>query len=378
MTTKSRLALLSTLAATPAFAAPFLAIGDNAELYLTGRTEARYEDNVTFASGSAGDPVLDDVVFELVPGAQVLFGKNSLTTGSLTFFERFVRYVDESRFNDELANVSFKSSYEGAKLTLVTDASFKQLNQNNGDENVSNQLVRRDITDVGFGSEYAATEKSKLGLGGRYNKTDYKTTGAGADRETYVVPVNYYFAITPKVDLSAGVQYTKSDIHAANQDSDQMYYNVGARGDFTAKLTGTFNVGYTTRDPEVGDDDSTIGLNAGLIYLYSLKTQFTLDLGNNFASASNGSGQEVSSINLGVRSSFAPGFTATASVGYRKIDYLSSDRQDDYLTGMLGFTYTVNQYVSVDVYYNYLDNSSDVDEAEFQANIFSVAANFRY
>lgn len=60
MTTKSRLALLSALAATPAFAAPFLAIGDNAELFLTARSEARYEDNLTFLSSNE----LQDTIFE--------------------------------------------------------------------------------------------------------------------------------------------------------------------------------------------------------------------------------------------------------------------------------------------------------------------------
>ena len=381
MTTKRRLALLSSLAATPAFAAPFLAIGDNAELYLTARTEARYEDNVTFASGLPGDPVIEDTAFEFVPGAQLLFGKNSLTTGSLTFFERFLRYADESRFNDDLANVNFKATYEGAKLRLVSDASFRQLNQNTGDENVPNSLVRRDVTDIGVAGELSATEKSKVGVGARYNKTDYRDTGFGVDREIYIIPVNYYFAITPKVDLSAGIQYTVNDIHAANEDSDQIYYNVGARGDFTAKLTGSFSVGYSTRNPEEGDDDSTVGVRAGLVYLYSLKTQFTLDLSNDFASASNGSGQEVSSISFGVKSAISPGLVATASLGYKKIDYLDTaldDRKDDYITALVGFTYTVNQYMSVDVYYNYLDNSSDVDAAEFEANLFSVAANFRY
>ncbi len=377
MTTKRRLALLSSLAATPAFAAPFLAIGDNAELYLTARTEARYEDNVTFASGGAGDPVIEDTVFEFVPGAQLLFGKNSLTTGSLTFFERIVRYYDESRFNDELANVSFNATYEGAKVTLIADASFKQLNQNTSDENAPDALVRRDVTNIGAAGEYAATEKSKIGLGARYNKVDYKES-FGADREIYILPLNYYFAVTPKVDLSAGVQYTVNDIHAPDQDSEQFYYNVGARGDFTAKLTGSFSVGYSTRDPEVGDDDSTIGLRAGLVYLYSLKTQFNLDLSNDFASASNGVGQEVASVSLGVKSAIAPSLTATANVGYKQIDYIVGDREDDYLTALLGLTYTINQYMSVDVYYSYLDNSSDADEAEFEANILSVAANFRY
>jgi hypothetical protein len=381
MTTKRRLALLSSLAATPAFAAPFLAIGNNAELYLTARTEARYEDNVTFASDIGADEVIDDTVFEFVPGAEILFGKNSLTTGSLAFYERFVEYTDNNEFDEELANVVFDATYEGAKLKGVADASFRELNQNSRDENAEGILIRRDVTNLGLGGELAATEKSKIGVAARYNKVDYKTDRDNlVDRQTYIFPVNYYFAITPKVDLSAGVQYRINDIDAANADSDQVYYNVGARGDFTAKLTGSFSVGYSTRDSDSGEDDSTVGLKSGLVYLYSPKTQFNLDLSNDFESASSGGGQEVASVNFGVRSAIAPGFSATVSVGYKHIEYLGEgiDREDEYLTGLVGFTYTVNQYMSVDVYYNYLDNASDEDTAEFEANIVSVAANFRY
>lgn len=384
MTTKSRLALLSSLAATPAFAAPFLAIGDNAELYLTARTEARYEDNITFAPEMTGVEIYEDVSFEFVPGVQVLFGKNSLTSGSFTAFERFIHYTDHTRFNEELANLIFKSTYDGAKLRVVSDASFRELNQNSRDENAQGRLVRRDVTMLGVAGELAVTEKSKVGLAGRYAKTDYKTAGF-ADRETYVVPVNYYFAITPKVDLSAGVQYTKNEIDelpttTISQDSDQLYYNVGARGEFTAKLSGSFSVGYSVRETDAGDEDGMLGLYAGLVYLYSPKTQLTLDIRNDFDSGSGGGGQETSSVKVGARSMITPGLTATVNLGYEKIDYLGAgvNRDDDYFTALAGLTYTVNQYVSLDAYYNYLENSSNVAGAEFRANIVTLAANFRY
>jgi len=239
MTTKSRLALLSSLAATPAFAAPFLAIGDNAELFLTARTEARYEDNVTYSS----DAEIEDEAFEFVPGFDLTFGKNSLTTGLFSFSERFINYSEHTEFNEELANALFKATYEGAKLKLDVDASFKELNQNSRDAILKDRLVRSDVTSAGVTGELAVTEKSKVGAGFRYGRTDYRTEGF-VDRDTYTVPVNYYFAIAPKIDLSAGVQYRKTDVESGS-DSDEIYYNVGARGDFTAKLSGTFSVGFT-------------------------------------------------------------------------------------------------------------------------------------
>jgi len=119
-------------------------------------------------------------------------------------------------------------------------------------------------------------------------------------------------------------------------------------------------------------------LKAGLIYLYSPKTQFTLDLSNDFDTSSSGGGQEVSSINVGIRSAITTAFSARANVGYQKIDYLSSDRTDDYVTALVGVTYTVNQYVSLDAAYSFLNNSSDEEASEFTANMITLAANFRY
>lgn len=376
MTTQSRLALLSALVATPVFGAPFLAIGDNAELFLTARAEARYEDNITFSPDFASFKQ-EDEVFEFVPGAELLFGKSSLTSGSLVLKERFVVYSDNTQFNDELFSAAFNSKFEGAKLKLVTSASFTEKLQNSREELGGDRLVRRDVTALGASGEWAATEKTKLGLGVSYAKTKYKTPGF-IDRETYIVPLNYYFAISPKLDLSAGFQYSTTDIDLVNQDSETYFYNVGARGEFTPKLFGTFRVGYATREPEVGDSSDMIALDAGLTYAYSVKTQFSLDLGNDFNSSSAGGGQEVASVDLRVRSAIAAGITASASVGYQEIDYIGTNRSDEYLTFSLGVSYAVNQFMSLEASYTHLSNSSSNAGAEFDANILGIAANFRY
>lgn len=379
MITKRRLALLSTLATTPVFAAPFLAIGDNAELFLTARAEARYEDNVTYADDSVGNPVIEDEIFEFNAGADLVFGKNSLTRGNIAFYERFLAYSDYNELNEELANFFFNSVYEGAKLNLKTNLSFQELYQNSR-ETAGNTLVRRDQYAAGANGELSVTEKSKIGAGLQYGATDYKTAGY-IDQENYTVPLNYYFAIRPKIDLSTGVQYRHTDVDVGN-DSDDYYFNVGARGEFTPKLFGSFTVGYTIRDTDASgvDNESLMGLDAGLTYLYSPKTQFTLNLGNDFETSSQGAGQEVASVNLGVQSQIAIDWSARASVGYQEIDYVgtSPHRVDDFVTASVGLTYVVNQTVSLEADYTFADNSNDIEVSEFTANTFSLSANFRY
>lgn len=379
MTNKSRLLLITALTATPLFGAPFLAIGDNAELFLTARAETRYEDNITFTTDDDANKS-EDVVFEAKPGVELLFGKNSLTTGSFTAAERLIAYSDNNDLNTQLAELAFNSSYSGSKLTLLTRASFTERNQNEKD---TTGLIRRDATNLGVTGELSVSEKSKLGAGLSYDKTDYEKSNF-EDRESYVAPINYYFAVRPKVDLSFGIQYRKTEVDETGPvslDSDQVFYNLGARGEFTPKLSGTFRVGYATREDSDDNKSDIIGLDAGLVYQYSMKTQFTLDLGNDFDTSSSGQGQEVSSISAGIRSSIAPGLTVSASLAYDMTEYIGSvsNREDDYYRGFLGVAYTVNKNLSLEANYNYLDNSSSSSKgSEFSANILTLAANLRY
>ncbi len=382
MITKRRLAVLSTLAATPAFAAPFLAIGDNAELFLTARTEVRFEDNLTFASGSATSPIIDDTIIEFVPGLELTFGKSSLTKGSLVFFERFTAYSDNSDLNDTLANFIGKSTYEGAKLRLDLNASFKEQFQNNRDvAGTGASLLRSDVAAAGAKSELSVTDKSKVGVGFQYDSTDYLSARGLVDRESYTVPVNYYFEVQPKLDLSLGVQYRVTQVDVSNSDYEDVFVSVGARGEFTPKLLGSFAVGYNSRTGDAANSDSDgLGLQAGLTYVYTLKTQFTLDASNDFGVGAAGGGQEKGSISLGARSKIAEDFTVIASVGYEKTDFLGIDREDTFISARIGFSYIFNQYVSFDASYSHYDNASDgrLGNADFDANIVSLSASLRY
>jgi len=382
MTTKSRLALLSTLAATPAFAAPFLAIGDNAELFLTARSDFRFEDNLTFASGSATSPVIDDSIFEFVPGVELTFGKSSLTKGSVVFFERFTAYTDNSDLNEALANFIAKSTYEGAKLRLDLNASFKELFQNNRDvAGTGVSLIRSDVAAAGGKAELSVTDKSKVGLGLQFDSTDYLGSLGLVDRESYTVPVNYYFEVQPKLDLSLGVQYRATQVDLANNDYEDVFVSVGARGEFTPKLLGSVAVGYNSRTGDAANSDSDgLGLQAGLTYVYTLKTQFTLDANNDFGTGAGGGGQEKASISLGARSRIAEDFSVFASVGYEKTDFLNVDREDTFISASVGLSYVFNQYLSFDASYSHYDNASDgrFGNADFDANIVSIGASLRY
>jgi len=338
---------------------------------------------VTFASKEVAE--IEDVIFEAVPGVELLFGKNSLTQGSFKAAERLVGFSDNTDLNSNLADLVFDSKYSGSKLELGANAAYRELSQNSPREGIKAQgeLVRRDTYTAGLNAEYALTEKSKVGLAGRYDHTRYLTNkNLYLDQTNYLLPANYYFAITEKIDLSTGVQYRKNEIKDSKAGSDDYYFNVGARGEFTAKLSGKFNVGYNIRNPENSslDDETGFGANAGLAYAYSPKTNLTLDLSRDFAVTSTSAGTQVSSAMIGASTSLTSAWSVNANLGYYYTEYLQKGSpSNDYVLVSVGATYVYSENINFDAGYvlnNYSQNDSG--SSDFAGNVIRLAANFRY
>lgn len=353
-------------------AAPFLAIGDSSELFLTATTGARYEDNVLLTENGE----VDDVALEFVPGIELVFGKGSLYNGTFVVQEKFTEYLDNDDLSSNLTSVIFDSNYEGSKLTGSLGGSFREIEQNNRDLAGNPDLTRRDVTAAYLKGELAITEKSKIGTGVDYRDTNYRVAGFN-DSTTYAVPLNYYFAITPKVDLSAGIRYRETQVSGAGDYTD-VYYNVGARGDFTSKLTGKFSIGLTERDPENGSSTSLLGMDFDLSYAVSPKTVAKLTIGNDFdTSSSGGVSQEVFNVGLSANTQISANFSAGASASYQNADY-STGREDDFITLGLNASYVFNEHITGVIAYSYQDNDSSIAGGSFVANVVSVSAVFRY
>lgn len=368
--------------ASSAFAAPFLAIGDNAELFAIADLKAAYNDNILLAAPGPFED--EDTVVTFVPGFDLVYGKDSLLKGNLVGTATLTSYSDNSELNNQLLAIAANSSYESASLSLNAFASFKELDQATVDvlPGAFGRLIERHIASVGINGEYAFSEKISLGSGVSYNHVDYKEVGY-TEQEDYTVPVNIYYELTPKVDLSAGIRYVNTELDTGIE-YDAFYYNVGARGSFTPKLSGSFSVGYNTRDasgPGAVDDDGSIGADASLAYAYSDKTQFTLSLARNYTnSASGGASYENTQVTLGASNAITVDWRLNASITYRTLDYqnVTPSRTDDYIEGSVGATYIINSHLSASLSYLYRENSSDVAGSEFTNNVVSLSLSARY
>jgi len=362
---------LSLAAATVAFPAPFLAVGDGAELFLTGTLGVRSDDNIFLTNSGK----VDDVIIDINPGISLTFGKGSLTQGTFSLTESFSRYSQNSGLDTELASLQFSTNYDDGKSKFTSNASYNELNQNTVD-NRGNNLARRNVSNLGLNAELSASAKSKVGVGIKYVDTDYKRVGYN-DNTTFEIPVNYYYAVTSKVDLSLGYRYRSTEVQA-KPDSKGHTFRVGARGEFSPKTTGTISVGVGNREFDGGanGDKDILDLDAKLNIALSAKSTLQLTASNDFGVS--GTGQEQKNFALGglLRANISDQLALRGGLNFRKIDYYT--RKDDYTELQLGFDYIVSKIVTVQGGYAYRNNDSALAGGDFKNSVFSLAAKFRY
>lgn len=363
-----RLFALSVLAASAAYSAPFLAVGDGAELFLTGTLGVRADDNIFLQSTK-----VDDVIFDIAPGVDLTFGKGSITQGHFSYVETISRYSQNSDLNTELAALNFASNYNDGKNTFNAAAGYNQLNQNTVDIRGAT-LIRRDVTTASANVEVSASAKSKVGVGAAYSDTDYKPAGF-SDLTTFEVPLNYYYAVTSKVDMSVGFKYRKSEVQGA-VDSNDYLYRVGARGEFTPKVNGSLMVGYGQRDLDSGGDKSMLNLEGVLNIALTAKSTLQLNASNDFGVAAAGNQQKTLSLGGVLISKISDQLQTRLGLTYLANDYYT--RTDDYIEAQVGVDYTVSNNITISGAYAHRNNSSDISAAEFNNNVFSLSANFRY
>lgn len=343
-----------------------MAIGDGAELFVTGDVGVRVDDNIFLTANET-----DDVIFDLTPGLELVFGKDAQMKGSLITEVAFSNYSDNSNLNTELFSGLFNSRYDDGKMKAGFNLSYVELNQNTPD---LRGLVRRDIFNVGGNTEVAFTQLTAIGAGISYDNQNYKRANY-SDFKTLTIPLDVYYKVTAKTDLSFGYRY-RDNSTTLGQDSNDHFLSIGARGEFTPKLTGRFAIGLNTRDYDNGGDENGLGLDASFAYEVSPKTSLQFGASNDFGTSPQGQEQENLTLNAMVVTKVSEEWSINGGVSWRSIEYRS--RTDDYFEGNIGAAYIVNANVRLIGAYVYRNYESNLAGSDFTNNVFSFAANLRY
>jgi hypothetical protein len=347
-------------------AAPFLAIGDGAELFVTGTLGIRADDNIFTV-----EKATSDTIFDINPGLEITFGKDAALKGSLTLVDSFSNYSDNSKLNTNLFTGDFRANFEEGKLKLNFNTGFHEMNQNTP---TLSGLTRRDQFVIGTGAEIEVSAITSLGADVKFTHDNFKVTGY-ADTDELSVPLKMFYKWTEKVDLSFGYTYRSYET-TIGSDSTDHFFNVGARGQFTPKLSGKFSAGVNSRKIERDSTKTLPGLDAKFTYALTEKTSLEAGSSYDFGTSPQGVQQKNFSVNGGVIVNLSEQWTVNGGLSLRAVDYYT--RVDDFVEGTLGAGYIVNTYVKIAASYTYRNNSSKLAGGDFTQNVFSISTNFRY
>lgn len=371
----TRYLVITASIAAVAKAAPFIAIGDGAELFATGVLGVRSDDNILLSKDSESD-----IIFDIAPGLELNFGKNAQTQGTVTLVDAFANYADNSRLNTNLFSGEAVVKYDDGKMKLGANAAYRELNQNTVDVR---GLIRRDVTTGGVDGEVGVSEITAVTAAVNFNHENYHPSNY-VDSDTLTVPVNFFYKWTPKIDVGLGYQYR--DYQSKNGgawDSTDNFYSVVSRGEFTPKLSGKLAVGLTERRFSSGQKTRRLaGVDAAFVYEFSPKTTAQIGAGQDFGTSPTGLQQKNLTGSVLVTTKLSEEWSVNGGAYFRSIKYdafaLNPDRRDDYWEATLGASYTVNAYVRLSATYVFRTYRSDLAYTEFDNNVFSAAATLRY
>jgi polysaccharide biosynthesis protein VpsM len=367
----ARLAALAALVGVSANAAPFMAVGDGAELFVTASVTGQFDDNIYLDNTNEQD----DTILSFTPGVDLVFGKGSATKGNAYYREEIRRYSDHDAQDTELSSLGFRSSTTSGNTKFDLNGSYAQVAQNDNDVRASGSLVRRKIGNLSGLGEFGLTSKTSLGLGATYLDTNYGPS-TFSDSSVWSVPVDVYIKATAKLDWSVGYRYRDTALDGAGKDSQDHFVSIGGRGEFSPKLTGQVRVGYNQRSFDGGGDDDSFGLDASLTYAYSDKTSYRVYVNNDFGNSGLGESTKNFTWSASMTNRLTNQWYLTGAVNYRGTEYPT--RSDDYFEGLVALAYTYNDYVNFSASYTYRNNDSDASFYQFSNSVLSFGANIRY
>lgn len=352
---------------------PLLFIGKETPVFIAASATVRRDDNI----GLSPTIKQSDTIFVLTPGIEVTMD-SAERRASLSINEQFIRYDSDSRLDSELITAMGSFDYLGARSRFGLRGSYQEMDQTNLSLTSSEQSIRRNMTSFAGTGSWSATAKSSVGGGFSFERTDYPAVGF-VDSDVWSFPIDYYFAFTPKLDLSAGYRYRRSSMERGFGSSKDHFYSFGARGAFTSKLSGQVRVGYTTRDEDRGVDNSVLGLGASFSYDYSPKASFAFNLSNDFNNSAFGSSQEVFSVGLGGVFDLDLQWKLDTNFSFSSSKYLDgTSRKDDFFVGDVAATYILSSNSSVHLSYVFRKNASTANLVSFENNVISLSSGVRF
>ncbi len=375
------------LASVALNAAPLLTIGDQTDIYFRGSVHGKWDSNILLASQNA----VDDYVATIRLGAEVDYGRTSKFKFNVKAYEELNRYISNSKFDNNLANVFATAAYEEAFYTIDAFFSFRQLAQNSstvgGLDPITgtyiSDLVRRDVYNAGINGSYDFTEKlfGELGFSWyRESFVDYRDVYS--DSDTWSIPVSIFYRVTEKISVGLMYQFRYVDYWSGassfygNSRCDNLF-GVTARAEITAKLSGSIYLGVQNRHMS-GVDDLDFSFSGKLDYRATEKITTFLRAFRDFGNGSSRQSVINTGCELGAFYAITDLVKTRAAFAYQNSEYLRTptNRVDDEIVASVGVVYDPTKYLSLAAGYRYLTNMSNV--RDYQQHIIDMSVSIKY
>jgi polysaccharide biosynthesis protein VpsM len=356
-----------------AHADPLLSFGPDVPLFITAAASVRHESNIFLSPQDR----TSDTIYVLVPGLDLQWTGGKATFG-IAANEQFSRYASNKELNDHLADIASNFGYNGASLTATAAASYQQEDQTSLSLQSSDQTVKHAMANASLNTELQVAPKTSVGVGGAFTRTTYPQVGF-IDTDVTTVPVDVYYSTSAKTAVSAGYEYSRTVLDTGTGNSKSSFINVGARGQFTDKLSGQVRVGITTNDPEVGAKERDLGLSANLQYSATPKTSVSLNASSGFSTSPIGSTEKVVGIGASAHSQLSDAWAVDIGGTYNSTDYLNAtSRQDKFWVGNIALSYIWTTSISFQLDYVTRKNDSTLPFATFDDNVLTFTATSKF
>ncbi len=364
-------------------------LGENSSLSMSMGGAIQYNDNVFLDSTDKES----DTIWVFSPGVELNFGQEpSNAHVKLLYVHDFITYSDNSRLNRDTPDLKLDGLLRSIKSNIDFGLSYKENSQNDASNNLAGDLATRNILNAHVNGEWSMSAKSSLEAG--YHLSDVQYDDARFyDREAYSIPLNYYWAVTPKVDASVGYRFRNTSYEPDGvrirqnpqapglyrSDTDDQFFNVGVRGEIGAKTTGEIRVGVQERDfntPGVKKED-LFSVDARAVWQATEKSNLSVLFSRDFNADSFGTSIESSDFQVGGSTTLQENLTGFASIRFSKDDY-QGGRSDDGLYGQVGVTYSPSSNTALSVAYIIYNNDSDFIPADFDNSVFNISGTLRF
>lgn len=374
-------------------AGPLVSIGDSVDVFFSGSSSVKWQSNVLYDENDE----IEDLLFTLSPGFEVNVGRgvSNLDLSIITSYD-ILRYDDLTDLDNELFHIKAVSSYKNTRWDVSGSVSYdeKQSSGADGNTNRPGRLIESDELRASLEGEYRLSPKFSIGSGVKYSDVEYQDEPSIADRESTTIPLDIFYELSPKIDLSVGYQYRTSEVGEVSRlaltnagivtvvtdsyDKESHFLNVGARGELLPKLTGFFKVGYRETDPEDRKSESTLGLDADLTYSVTPKVTSRLNLARDFGVGGEGQSTENTSVDVSATYSINMHYSASAFGGYTLREYTESDNDDNIYRIGARLSYVPNEFWRFSAGYMYVENDSDRALQSYDNHILDLSASLRY